>query len=442
MPECYIALIGKTNVGKSTLFQRLTKQPTLIHADKQTTRDRLYGRAVWNPHIIFCDTAGYDTDSSDNPIQKEAFAQTMQAFDESAIVLFMLDGRQNIEPDEWAFAKRLRKSGKTILTIVNKCEGQHGRDAIEQAWRLGWGEPLAISARHGDGITTLTQTIDQTCRPPPPSPYNQDDTTTETKTIIALIGKPNVGKSTFINALLQENRMVTSPHPATTRDAIALDFAKNNKQYQIIDTAGVRRRHQKNPSIETSSIEKTYAAIEKAHVVLLMTDISCEPSHQDIALAADVQKKGRPLILLYNKCDLVQFAKKAFTAWQNQLCRNIEPLHAIQAIAISAQYRRGINAIFPAIERAVTNWHKQIMTAKLNQWLQQAQQDHSIPSDSRGRRAKIRYATQITTCPPRFLLFTSKPQAIAPSYRRYLSKSLKKHFQLDGTPIRIHLRKE
>ena len=439
MPECYIALIGKTNVGKSTLFQRLTKHPTLIHADQHTTRDRLYARAVWNPHIVVCDTAGYDTDSSHHHVQKAAFAQTMQAFHQAHIALFMLDGRHNIEPDEWELAKRLRKSGKTIFTIVNKCEGQHGHSTIEQAWRLGWGEPIAISAQHGDGIAMLTETLEQTCNlPQPAKPENQDDT----KTIIALIGRPNVGKSTFINALLQENRMVTSPHPATTRQAIALDVVRNNTYYQIIDTAGVRRRQQKNQSIETQSIDKTYAAIEKAHVVLLMTDISCEPSHQDIALAADVQKKGRPLILLYNKCDLVHFDKKAFAAWQNQLHRKIEPLHAIQTIAISAQYRRAINDVFPAIERAVTNWRKQIMTAKLNQWLQQAQRDHPIPSRSIGGRTKIRYATQIATCPPRFLLFTSKPQAISQSYRRYLSKNLKKYFQIDGTPIRIHFRKE
>ena len=446
MPPITIALIGQTNVGKTTLLTRLTRTKKLAHQTPGTTRDRQYATLVHQDHTLqFCDTPGYYTQTSPptppTPLEEAAWQQTMCAFDSCALALFILDGLKAIDNHELQLAKRLRKTGKPMLTVVNKCEKKN-HDEYHQAWQLGLGEPIPISARHGIGIdelleriiakiTSFTKDTPHTHTPPPPPTTPEESPAPIT---FALIGRPNSGKSTLANALLDEHRVTTSPTPGTTTDPVWLSFHHKKQDYQLIDTAGIRRKHQRGDNVESLSIQQGLLALREADVILLLIDITEQQTHQDLALAERVYKKGKPLILVYNKCDLAPPSSLPHH-WQ----QDSPPLAAAQSLNISAKTKRNIDQIFPAIARAQSHWHAQIKTSPLNQWLQQAQEDHPIPL-VRGRRPRLRYATQINACPPHFLFFGTEPRNIPPSYQRYLTNSLKRHFQLRYTPLRIHFK--
>ncbi|MBC6444779.1 MAG: ribosome biogenesis GTPase Der [Alphaproteobacteria bacterium GM202ARS2] len=436
MSAIKIALIGQTNVGKTTLLARLTATKNLAHQTPGTTRDRQYATTTYQNHTLqFCDTPGYHAQTT--PLEEAAWQQTMRAFHTCGLALFILDGKRAINNDEWQLAKQLRKTGKPMLAVVNKCENKND-DHHHQAWQLGLGEPITLSARHGIGIDALLDRIIATIKttrstlppPPPPTPPTESSVAPMTPVTFALIGRPNSGKSTLANALLGEPRVTTSPIAGTTTDPVWLSFHRKHP-YQLIDTAGIRRKHERGDNVESLSIRQALLAIRHADVILLLIDMQEQQTHQDLALAERVHKKGKPLILVYNKSDIVRTPVAPF--WQ----QNSPPLVAAQRITISAKTKRNIHQLFPAIERAVTHWRAEIKTSPLNQWLERAQLEHPLPL-VRGKRPRLRYGTQINTCPPHFLLFGTDQRNIPQSYHRYLSNSLRQHFQLLYTPLRLH----
>ncbi|MBC6497556.1 MAG: ribosome biogenesis GTPase Der [Alphaproteobacteria bacterium GM7ARS4] len=458
IPSFHIALIGRANVGKSTLFNRfIGSKDAITHAHAGTTHDRRYGTIhKGNARFVFCDSPGYHARDTER-----LFAQSRHAFEECDLALLVVDGREPLHPDDDTLAKDLRRDRKKILVVVNKCEGRHGQDTQQDAWRLGLGEAIPVSALNGEGIDRLydhmaqcldippeeerEEECDEECdeEKTPPSTHDKNQRhhrhTIEKQDVIsfALIGRPNVGKSTLANGILQEERMLTGTTPGLTRDAISLPFTRGTQAYCLIDTAGIRRRHEKRHSIEAYSVYDSYQAIKRAHAVILITDIRDAPCHQDLALAHDIEQQGRPLILALNKGDLRGFSSAHCALWHAQKERGLSSLASAQMIPISAKTGRNVHALFTAMHRAHDHWHRHIPTAPLNRWLGHAQDEHPIPL-KHGKRPKIRYMTQTGQCPPQFRLFSPRPQDIPPHYRKYLLRRLKRHFHLDFTPIQLH----
>ncbi|MFZ1850725.1 MAG: ribosome biogenesis GTPase Der [Nitrosomonas sp.] len=424
-----LVLVGRPNVGKSTLFNRLTRTRDAIVADiPGLTRDRHYGqgRIGEKPYLVM-DTGGFE------PVVKEGILyamakQTLQAIDEADKVLFIVDGRQGVTSHDKIIAEQLRKSGQKILLVVNKTEGMALSVVTAEFYELGLGEPCAVSAIHGDHVTDLVEWALHDF------PDVTNDLPQDKFPKIAIVGRPNVGKSTLVNTLLGEERVIAFDQPGTTRDSIYIDFQHEHKNYTLIDTAGLRRRGQVNETVEKFSVIKTLQAIEDANVVVLVLDAQNEISDQDAHIAQFILEAGRALVIAVNKWDdLDEYQRDTI---KRELNRKLQFLAFAQLHYISALHGTGINNLLPSIDQAYAAAMADLSTPKLTRALIAAVEKHAPPRGGVSR-PKMRYAHQGGSNPPLIIVHGSMLNHVPESYRRYLENTFREVFKLVGTPLRV-----
>jgi GTPase len=446
-----IAIIGRPNVGKSTLFNRLTGRRTALVSDMPgLTRDRREADAVLAGHkVTVVDTAGLE-EAPPGSIPARMREQSEAAIGKADLVLFVLDVRDGITPTDAAFARRVRASGRPVILVANKSEGRTGADGFYEAFQLGLGDPVPISAEHGEGLGELVAAVLGALGLKPhdkrrdrgaaehEGSIEADDTSRPIR--IAVVGRPNAGKSTLVNALLGEERMITGPEPGLTRDAVATDFNWGDRPVRLFDTAGLRRKARITEKAEKLSASDAVRAIRFAEVVVLLVDAEHPLEHQDLTIADLVEQEGRALVVAVNKWDLVLEKQKAMRALREGIDRSLAQLPGVPLVTLSALAEQGLDKLKSAVFTAYERWNRRVPTPALNRWLGEALDRHTPPA-ARGRRIKIRFMTQPSARPPTFVAFCSQPEALPKAYLRYLTNSLRDTFDLPGVPIRLKLRK-
>ena len=434
-----IALVGRPNVGKSTLFNRLTRSRAALVADYPgLTRDRHYGEGrMGDSAFLVIDTGGFEPVVKEGVMQEMA-KQTKQAVAEADVVIFIVDGRQGITPHDKAITDYLRKSGRPVILAVNKAEGMKYTAVVADFYELGLGsDPLVISSAHGDGVHTL---LDEALKMVPLSPAEtEDEIESGQKHIkLAIVGRPNVGKSTMINALLGEERVIAFDLPGTTRDAIEIPFERDGKQYTLVDTAGLRKRGKVFQAIEKFSVVKTLQAISEANVVLLLMDAQQDISEQDAHIAGFVLESGRALVVGINKWDgLDQDKRKEI---KSEVERKLHFLSFAKFHYVSALKSTGISALMRSIDSAYAAAMAKLSTPRLTRVLEEAVEHQQPPRKQGGTRPKLRYAHQGGQNPPIIVIHGNSLDAISDDYKRYLEKHFRDAFSLTGTPLRIEFR--
>ena len=444
-----IAIVGRPNVGKSTLFNRLTARHAALVSDMPgLTRDRREGEAEIAGHQVkLVDTAGLE-EAAPGTIAARMRAQSETAIAQADLVLFLLDARDGVMPADAAFARVVRSSGRPVILVANKCEGRAGADGFYEAFQLGLGEPIAISAEHGEGIADLNEAILAALALKPQRKRRGDgggepegDGAGKSHAIrIAVVGRPNSGKSTLVNALLGEDRMITGPEPGLTRDAVATDFAWANRPLRIFDTAGLRRKARIAEVAEKLSASDAVRAIRFAEVVVVVVDAEHPFEHQDLTIADLVAEEGRALVIAVNKWDLVVDKHKKLAELREMAEERLAQVAGVPVVAISALAGRGLDKLMAAVLRSYETWNRRVSTPELNRWLGEALERHAPPA-AKGRRIKIRFITQPSARPPTFVAFCARAEALPKAYLRYLINSLRAAFDLPGVPIRFKLRK-
>jgi GTPase len=432
-----VAIVGRPNVGKSTLFNRLAgKRLALVDDTAGVTRDRREAdAALGDLRFRIIDTAGLEAAEA-GTLAARMQAQTEQALAAADVALFLVDARAGVTPLDAHFADLLRRSGKPVVLVANKAEGRAGELAALEAFALGFGEPVAISAEHGEGMAELYAALAPfAARAEPAAPP-----AAERPLKLAVVGRPNVGKSTLVNRLLGEERLVTGPEAGITRDAIAIDWRWGDRALRLIDTAGLRRRARVEEKLEQLSVADTLRAIRFAEVVVLVVDALQPLERQDLTIARMVEEEGRALVLAVNKWDLVENRQAMLKGVRETIERSLPQLAGLPVVTLSAATGAGVERLLPAVLAAEAAWNKRIATPALNRWLVEATARHPPPLVD-GRPLRLRYMTQVNTRPPTFALFASKPGDLPESYRRYLVNLLRQSFDLPGVPIRMMLRK-
>jgi len=430
-----IAVVGRPNVGKSTLFNRMTKSRDAIVADfAGLTRDRHYGDGRSGEHeFIVVDTGGFEPDSTTG-IVKEMAKQTRQAVAEADAVIFVVDVRSGVSGQDHDIAKFLRMAGKKVVLAVNKAEGMSESPLLAEFWELGLGEPIPISAAHGQGIRSLTDAAladfvfdeDGDAQPDAGAPIR-----------LAVAGRPNVGKSTLINTWLGEERLVAFDQPGTTRDAISVPFERNGQKFQLIDTAGLRRKGKVFEAIEKFSVVKTLQAIADANVVLLLLDATQGVTDQDAHIAGYILESGRAVVLAVNKWDAVDDYQKE--TLQRSIEQRLAFLKFAPVLHISAIKRQGLGPVWKAIADAHASANCKMPTPVLTRLLQEAV-EHQAPKRAGAFRPKLRYAHQGGMNPPLIVIHGNSLDHVTEAYKRFLEGRFRAHFKLTGTPMRIEMR--
>lgn len=438
-----VVIAGRPNVGKSTLFNRLAGRRSALVADTPgVTRDRKEAEAQMRGRMVqIIDTAGLEEAAP------ETLAGRMRAGSESAValadvVVFVVDARAGLTPTDRHFANWLRRQGRPVLLVANKAEGRVATSAILDAYELGLGEPLAVSAEHGEGIADLmTEIVDRL----PPVVRVEPDEDQEPEAPagplrLAIVGRPNAGKSTLVNRLLNEERMITGPEPGLTRDAISVDLTDaDGYAYRLVDTAGLRRRARIEAPLEKMSVSAAIEALKMAEVVVLAIDAVEGIHDQDLQIARLVEREGRACVVALNKWDAVPDRNAARKAVQERLEESLAQMKGIELVTLSAMTGASVDKLLPAVRRAHKVWNLRVPTGELNRWFENAMTRHPPPLVD-GRRLKLRYVTQPKARPPTFVAFGTRAERIPEDYQRYLVNSLRETFKLPGTPIRFQLR--
>jgi GTPase len=445
-----VAIVGRPNVGKSTLFNRLVgKRLALVDDLPGVTRDRREAKArLGDLTFTAIDTAGLD-EAAPQTLTARMQEQTEAAIAAADAVMFLIDARAGTTPADRAFADLVRKSGKPAILIVNKSEGRAGEAGVLEAYELGLGEPVAISAEHGEGFADLYAGLraalpDATA---PPSEANQrpgdiEPSEAEARPIrIAVVGRPNSGKSTLVNRLLGEERLLTGPEPGITRDAIAVDLRWRDHSFRVHDTAGLRRRARVEGKLEKLSVAAALQAVRFAEVVVLLVDAEKPFEEQDLRIADLIEREGRALVIGMNKWDLVERRPGAMKKLREEADHWLPQVKGVPVIAVSGLTGEGLERLMQAVVEAHGIWNRRVGTSVLNRWLGEVVGSHPPPAVS-GRRIRLDYITQPKSRPPSFVLFTSRADAVPDVYRRYLVNSLRETFDLPGTPIRLTLREK
>ncbi|QVL45421.1 MAG: ribosome biogenesis GTPase Der [Methylophilaceae bacterium] len=428
-----IVLVGRPNVGKSTLFNRLTKSRDALVADLPgLTRDRHYGRGIGasQPYLVI-DTGGFEP-TAETGILKEMARQTLLAIDEADLVLFLVDARAGLTPEEYTIADKLRKSQRPVLLVVNKTEGMQKAVVSADFYALGLGDPLAISSAHGEGVKDLIELALENFPAPEAEESKQKDIPK-----IAIVGRPNVGKSTLVNALLGEDRMIAFDEAGTTRDSIYVDLEREGKIYTIIDTAGVRKRGRVFEAVEKFSVVKTMQAIENANVAILVVDAQEGITEQDAHVAAYILDAGRALVVAINKWDGLQEDERDWI--KKEIDRKLVFLDFAKFHYISALRKKGLPELFHSIDGAFKAAFANLPTPQLTRVLADAVAQHQPPI-SKGIRPKLRYAHQGGVNPPIVVVHGSHISGVKESYKRFLEGVFRKTFQLIGTPLRVQFK--
>ena len=452
-----VAIVGRPNVGKSTLFNRLTGRRTALVSDMPgLTRDRREADTdILGATVRVIDTAGLE-EAVRGSIPARMREQTEHAISTADLVLFVIDARDGITPADTQFAGIVRRAGRPAVLVANKCEGRQGADGFYEAFELGLGDPVAISAEHGEGIGELQHDIlaalglNSAAQPRGGGDADDavdddagegEDAPKSSRSIrLAVVGRPNAGKSTLVNALLGEERMITGPEPGLTRDAIASNFTWQDHNFLLFDTAGLRRKSRVHERAEKLSTSDAIRAIRFAEIVVVMIDAEAPLEHQDLTIADLVAKEGRALVIAINKWDKIDEKQRVAKRIREAVEDKLAQVPGVPVVPISALAERGLDKLMQAALDAHDVWNRRVPTPELNRWLREAVARHTPPA-AKGRRIKIRYMTQPSTRPPTFIAFCSQPQGLPKSYLRYLQNSLRAAFALAGTPIRLHLRK-
>ena len=444
-----IAIIGRPNVGKSTLFNRLVGQKLALVDDLPgVTRDRREGEArLGDLEFTIVDTAGLD-EGAKGSLTARMQEQTEAAIAQADALFFVIDARMGLTPNDRAFADFARKANKPVLLVANKSEGKHGDIGAMESFALGLGDPIQISAEHGEGLGELYDALAKLMPEPVEEDEDEDDaplTEEEAATRpirVAIVGRPNAGKSTMINHLLGEERLLTSPEAGTTRDSIAVEITWKGREFRVFDTAGLRRRSRIEEKLEKLSVADALRAVRFAEVVVMMMDAQNRFEEQDLRIADLIEREGRAMVLAVNKWDLMESkGGGAISNLRRDADHLLPQVRGVPIVAVSGLMGEGIDRLMQAIQDAYALWNRRVSTAALNRWFEQAVQANPPPAVS-GRRLKLNYITQTKARPPSFVLFCSRADAVPQSYLRYLINSMRETFELPGTPVRITLREK
>ena len=433
-----VAILGRPNVGKSTLFNRLVgRRQAIVDDTPGVTRDRIEGVCRLGPsEFRVIDTAGLDDGDADS-LAGRLRAQSMLGLDEAVVGVFVVDARGGVTAADRELADELRRQKKPIILVANKCEGRVAEAQLAEAWGLGLGEPLPVSAEHGDGIPDLLEALRPHLAAPAAEPEAEP---TEKPLRLAVVGRPNAGKSSLINRLLDQDRLLTGPEPGLTRDSVALRLSYQGREIELVDTAGLRRKAKVAAKLEKMSTSATLRALKFAEVVALVVDATAPLERQELTIARLVVQEGRALVLVLNKWDLIDDPNAVMGEIRYVLSTQLADVRGVPCVPLSALTGRNVDRLLPAVVAAHARWDKRVPTAALNRWLGAALEQHPPPL-AQGRRVKIRYATQATARPPTFVLFANKSAEYLPeSYLRYLAAGLRETFDLEGVPIRFHVR--
>lgn len=451
-----VTIIGRPNVGKSTLFNRLVgKRLAIVDDQPGVTRDRREGDGrISDMRFRVIDTAGLE-DSLDDSLEGRMRRQTEQALQDADVALLLIDARAGLTPLDEHFAQVLRRHDTPVLLCANKCEGSAGQPGMMEAYGLGMGEPIALSAEHGEGMLELYQAL---------LPYadaaeehealngvdvnvelDEDGEPLEEEAPnrpiqLAIVGRPNVGKSTLVNKLLGEDRLLTGPEAGITRDSIALDWEWKGRPVKLVDTAGLRRRGKVTDKVERLSAADTLRAVRFAQVVALVLDGNDMLEKQDLTIARQVIEEGRALVIVANKWDAVEDKQEALDKLHDRIMTSLPQVKGIPVVTISALKGRNLDRLLDGVLKIYETWNRRISTSRLNEWLYAMTEAHPPPL-ARGRRIKLRYMTQAKTRPPTFAVFVSVPDDLPDAYIRYLTNGLREDFDLPGIPLRINMRK-
>lgn len=453
-----VAIVGRPNVGKSTLFNRLVgRRMAIVHDMPGVTRDRREGAAtLLGMDFRVIDTAGFE-DARDDSVEARMRQQTDAAVAEADVVLMLIDARAGVTPLDAHFADYLRKQKTPVILVANKCEGKAGAPGMYEAYGLGLGEPVPFSAEHGEGQAELFDALkpfaeaagaldddedDDDFAPPEPAEGEEIETEDrpERPLQLVIVGRPNVGKSTLVNRLLGQDRMLTGPEAGLTRDAISVEWEHQGRRVRLVDTAGLRKRANIEDPVEKLSAANTLEAIRMAEVVVLVMDQAAILDKQDLTIARMVVEEGRSLVLAINKWDAVEKPQEALQRLSDRLETSLPMARGLPTVTISALTGRGVDRMMDAVLAVHKTWNRRISTARLNRWLEDVLAHHPPPALAGGRRLKIRYMTQTKARPPTFVIFASKPEELPESYSRYLVNGLREAFDLPGVPIRLYVR--
>ena len=430
-----VAIVGRPNVGKSTLFNRLSRSRRAIVDDEPgVTRDRNYCQVTFQEKTFtLVDTGGFEPLSAD-PILSQMREQAMLAVDEADGIVFLTDGREGLTPGDQEVFGLLRASGKPVLAAVNKIDGPEHEDLVHDFYALGADSILSLSAAHGYGVPTLLETIAGLL------PETAEETGVQQEFIrLAIIGRPNVGKSSLINCILGEKRLLVSDIPGTTRDTIDSVVTANGRSYLLTDTAGIRRKSRVNKKLETFSIIRALKGIEHCHIALLVMDASEGVTDQDVKIAGYAFERGRAVIILLNKWDLIPSEMQNKNPLASEIERRMKYLNFAPVLTISALTGKRVPRIFDVVEKVYSQYTTRIPTAALNKVLTDAVSKHTLPRH-KNLPVKLNYITQVSIKPPTFAVFTNRPEGVHFSYSRYLINQIRDQFQLDSIPIRLVFR--
>jgi GTP-binding protein len=458
-----IAIIGRPNVGKSTLFNRLVgKRLALVDDTPGVTRDRRAGDArLGDLRFTILDTAGLE-EADARTLEGRMRAQTEEAIADADAVIFVVDARAGITPSDSHFANLLRRTETPVILVANKAEGRAGEHGLYEAFGLGFGEPIALSAEHGEGLSDLYDSLlpivdaadaeaeieaiaeaDVNVDLDPDAEEEDKGPaagTVEKPLRVAVVGRPNAGKSTLINRLLGEERLLTGPEAGITRDSISVDWVWRDHHVKLFDTAGIRRKARVQEKLEKLSVADALRAIKFAEVVIVTLDATMSFEKQDLQIIELCAREGRAIVIAINKWDLIEDRSEAMQRLNDAAERYLNQIRGVQIVTLSGLHGRGLDKLFEAAFKAYEMWNRRISTSRLNRWLDGVLVHHPPPAVA-GRRIKLRYITQAKARPPHFIVFCSRPEALPESYTRYLVNGLRERFEMPGTPIRLSYRK-
>ncbi len=444
-----VAIVGRPNVGKSTLFNRLVgKRLAIVEPSPVVTRDWQEGDGnLGDLEFRLLDTPGLE-EAPAGTVEAAMRAQAESALGQADLALMVFDARAGITPLDRHFAAWLRETGVPVIVIANKCESSAGQQGALEGFALGLGDPVMMSAEHGIGLEGLRESLieafesiegalPEEAEPPVDDAISEEDEEEPGGPLrLAVVGRPNVGKSTLVNGLIGSERMVTGPEPGITRDAVPVDWEWNGRPVRLVDTAGLRRRANVTQKLERLSVVETERAIRLAEVVVLVLDATVMAERQDLAIARQVVEEGRALVIAANKWDLVDDPQAALRRLRDRLETSLPQIKGVATVTISALTGRNLDRLLAAVFAAYETWNRRVATGALNRWMEELVARHPPPAVS-GRRLRLRYITQAKARPPTFILFASRPSEIPASYLRYLENGLREAFDLPGVPLRL-----